>query len=406
MGKVGASARMASRSAVTVAAVATAIAGVGVAVPQTDRAPETALRQVTLAATTIPIIDFNETFGQLALSRKLTAIFERSGQDASAALQALSSTAFANVAGYSWAADLPVSFDRDPGHVRASFLPSWAGGAAANTPNSQFSFNHAGRSILSSTLFGDNVDGYGASLEALLFQGQTIGTLSHTINSQNYGVSHFGTTVLGSVITKFGVLPSGGAYGTSSVTPIVNSGSTTYQLGPLGGLAVAKGISVGADNTVCVGSAVAGCGVIASTANVLNFNGSVVRLTPVGGIKTVAAINLPEEFKATLAPDHLSVSGQVGGQVAVGTRIVGKVVPFGFDVPLPTANGSLLRSQAAGRTSLQTSSLGAKPARLISAGTTRTSAQSAVSRTRTTIVKALKDKASRAHHDDSTDSST
>jgi len=392
MGMVGASAKKASINAVTAAAVAATVVGVG-----TVASTPTQLRQFTLSTNTIPIVDFHQTFGPLILARTLDAVFDRSAQEASAALEATSLTQWAQLASASWALNLPVDFAWDPSHpMGVSLTPSWSVGAAAATQAMHFTLLNGGQSLFKPTLFGNAMDGYGAGFEGVLYDGSTQGSLFRTINSQTYGAATGASSVVGALTTKFGVLPSGGAYGHVSTTPISTAGFAQVLAGPLGGVSSGLGLGAGSSNTICVGSAVSHCGgEIASTHTVLNVNASLARVTPVGGYKPLGSINLPEQFDAQVTPGQLSVSGHVGGEVTVGQRTVGKIVPFGFTVPLPTANSALARNQA--------SSLAPQRARLSASGTTR--AQSAVSRVRTAISKTLNGKPSHAQGD-ANDSST
>jgi hypothetical protein len=172
-----------------------------------------------------------------------------------------------------------------------------------------------------------------------------------------------------------------------TVTPLASTNLVQVPLGSLGGVTGGLGIGAKATNTVCVGSAVSGCGAFATTDNDLNLEASLGRMLPGGGFRQVAGISLPEKFDAQIAPGQLSVSGQVGGVVTVGSRTVGKVVPFNFDVPLPTVAKSAAASAAGNKVAPQ------------SAGTTVTKSRPTVSRAKSTVSKALKAKPSRKSED-------
>jgi hypothetical protein len=364
MAVIRTSARLATANAATIAAVAATVAAISGTVAS---GPE--MRPLTLSATTIPIIDFNKTFGPLALSRTLTAVFDGDPTGAAAILQALGQTNWAgplgNVLSASSAAQ-PMTFVSDANDALQAFLnlPASAAAVYNSPPGTQLSGGGGNQTAFSTGLLTGGPNGYGFNIASQLIREEAGGSLLQPIGSHPFGVAGSAANVVGAIAESATVLPSGGlaAVLTASPysTPFGAQNSVSVLTGPNGGLTLGQTANIGTTDWLCLGSGYAHCNInaFAQTGNDLQSAVTLSRQLPGGGTQQLASIDLPNEIAARLEPDALTVTGQVGGVATVGSHSIGKVVPINITIPRPAA--SMLSATSSSRASAASTPVGAK----------------------------------------------
>ncbi len=304
----------------------------------TPMGPHQMDREIALTASTFPIIDIDQTFGPLNLVRQLTAGFDLpSSEQAVATLEAVSKTTLTGPDDFSanldWTAHLPVTATWSPNNAALLLLsPSLSGGYGLDVGGSSVSASGSISSQLTPSVYLGGGNGYGVG-----FSGYPVyGTVSTTVDIADIASATvtFGGYLLWVPGANAVVTPSGGLRAALAFVPVSGGTNSTVTMGDTTLSAYASLYTLG-NATLCTRSADCGGVIAQSTANVQLFGA--LNLSRPGDVIATVQISVPDSISVVLKPDRLSITGQIGGTLTVGSTTFGNVVPIDVQIPFPAA---------------------------------------------------------------------
>ncbi len=291
---------------------------------------------VELAATTIPIIDFDWILGPLRVARKLT-IGSGVSPNGLVSLDGAADTWWDASVGPTGEVKssftLPVTLAQTAPLMDLGFEPEWKSSVVfsplgAAGPTIDFAPDLTSKIHLLE--YRGGVEGYGFGVSGTLLQAGLQGGATSPVTMLG------GSVTLGEYKAQLSVLPSGGLKAGLSFAPYFGGGGGSIQLGTTKiGTTLPSG-QFKAETKLCLGSAAASCGgVIAGVSISAMLGGALLAINS----KDVLSIDFPDSLTVELKAGSLAVTGNIGGTVTIGTTKLGGVIPINIKIP-PAAAAS------------------------------------------------------------------
>ncbi|ORB47994.1 hypothetical protein BST42_26560 [Mycolicibacterium rhodesiae] len=319
------------------AGMATSVLAAGLVTANSDvarRPSAPAQPQVALAATTIPIIDFDWILGPLRVARKLT-IGSGVSPNGLVSLDGAADTWWDASVGPTGEVKssftLPVTLAQTAPTADLGFEPEWKSSVVfsplgAAGPTIDFAPDLTSKFHLIE--YRGGVEGYGFGVTGTLLQAGLQGGATSPVTM--FG----GSVTLGEYKTQLSVLPSGGLKASFGFAPYFGGGGGSIQLGTTKiGTTLPSG-QFKAETKLCLGSAAASCGgVIAGVSISAMLGGALLAINS----KDVLSIDFPDSLTVELKTGSLAVTGNIGGTVTIGTTKLGGVIPINIKISPPAA---------------------------------------------------------------------
>lgn len=403
---------MAKNACVTAVAASAVAAGLvtGSTAMNADVPQEISSPSVGLAATTLPIININETVGPLAITRALVASYDSIDTGAfigsRASLDGEGTTAWTPATGpivaLSRELHVPLAIITIPAQFTTNVLFQPARGHELDlNPLGTNSLVAAG----SLESFSDITRYLGGP------QGSGVGATGYLLRKSNDSALIIGDlqvgsqsrAVVGSYSNRFTVMPGrDGLVATADFFPVQGGGFLLAQTSQ-DSVAIQAQAQIGGGVTFCPGAGAGLCGGnIAGAAMVASGGLEIYRnQTP------LFDLDAPNEVSALLTSDELAVVGSVGATVQVGSKTLGRVVPIDVHIERPTLSASAASSARQSQTTAIRNSVKAEPRKSATAkqsttGTSerRTPVRDAANSVKTAVKKAVKKPAATAAAED------
>jgi hypothetical protein len=382
-------------------------AGVLAVPPDTAVAPESANRDIDLAASiTIPIIDI-DTPGPISIIRQVFLTLGAETNTIFASTDSKAGTIY----------DLPglyTNFQQTGGRdIFATRVPGQSigtGYASAFEDANEWSLldfvesasQQTRSSAVNLTGFTGGAQGIGAGLD---------GVLSNSAQSGDFSVGDFFETtsgssgVFGGFDGEVAAFPFDGFKAVGGAVPLDRSGSTSIRLGSLEA-ATSADVALDGGAGLCLGSAKASCG---GHTSFLEVGAPVEGGLAIAGNNIISGDFSQNRLASTLGNGQFSVQGAIGGTVKVGSLSIGQPIPINIQIPRAS---SMLSSTSTSQQQSVRNSFMAVPRSLGSdngtASTGRHAAKdfvnSAISDVKTTVNKVLNSKPKHAKPEADSDS--